>query len=302
MMNWRLRLSEHPVKSLQIIPGDPALVAVWTVADRVQCFDLSTGASYDPLPIVPPRDLFLDGEAWRSFLETLRAPNGAYLPVVDLGYMVIYTSYDGRLRVYWGRGDRLVLDVDGRHTLLPQPGGVPLAAVALDRELGTVAALSTDAVLHFYQQCVFVGAYPVVFGGGSPPVVLLPDAADVAFLVDETGLQAIDMMGRVVHNQHLPLHGGMVGCSPDGDRLVVAEQGTLRVYNSELRLIRQGNAYDLVTRATPLQLFDELPSSDSGVQGTAIADDGTLIITLDGIVCRTQISEFSPLPQPRTLF
>lgn len=302
MMNWRLRLSEHPVKSPQIIPGDPGLVAIWAAADRVQCFDLSTGASYDPLPIVPPRDLFLDGEAWRSFWETLRAPNGAYLPVVDLGDMVIYTSHDGRLRVYWERGDRLMLDVDGRHTLLLQPGGMPLAAVALDRELGTVAALSTDAVLHFYQQCVFVGAYPVALGSGSPPVVLLPDAADVAFLVDETGLQAVDMTGRVVHNQRSPLPGGVAACSPGGDWLVVAEQGTLRVYNSELRLVRQSSAYDLIARTTPLQLFDELPSSESAVQGIAVADDGTLIITLDGIVCRTQISEFSPLPQPRTLF
>ncbi|MBN2304739.1 MAG: hypothetical protein JXQ72_09695 [Anaerolineae bacterium] len=302
-MGWWLHLAQYPLPAVYMLGGSPAQVAAWMSGQEVQFYGARDGALYSRLDVVPPTDVDRTSLAWRAFLETLRAPNGAYLPVVPTGDLTIYTSYDGRLRLYWARDHRLTLDVDGVQTTLARAGDALLVAVGLDRELGTVVCLDSDNRLHFYQQQVHVGAHAMPDGWDSlSAAIQVPDAGGVAYVSDSASIVAVDMAGQVLHKQALTSGGGPVGCSPDGSYLVISEQGLIRVYNAQLQPLRQAAAHDLLARAEQLQLLAEAPIPDAVPQAVAIGDDGILVFALDGIVCQSYLRELAALPQPRTLF
>ncbi len=304
MPDWWLGVCDHPVHAVQLVGGDPPLVAVWLTSQSVQFYDVRSGALYDSWRIVPPVDTGRESETWRLFLETLRAPNGAYLPIVDTGQMVIHTSLDGRVRLYHHSDHGLTLAIDGDQFRL-KDDRIPVLAAGLDRELATVGALGADNRLYLFQQHVFVGAYDIDARlDGTAPVVLLPDAAGTVVVAAAGTVLLCDTAGQVTEHLTVPFAGRAVSCSPDGSliALVDREQDMIRVYNGDLRLTHQHAALDVLDQAASLQLLVEYPAADAVPEALAIADDGTLVFAVDGALCRTHISALTPLPQPRALF
>jgi hypothetical protein len=304
-VNWHLELSHRPLFAVQLLDGEPVQVAAWVSTRKVHFYAAENGAFYGDLSVAEPANRDMQSEAWRAFLETLRAPNGAYLPVVDTGQRVIHTSADGRLRVYREPDDRLLLDVDGRQTALVREGNAPLVAVGLDRDLGTLGALSADGLLHIYQQHVYVGAFAVeVQLDGAIPKVLLPGATGTVVVIDTAAIQTMDMGGQVQRRLAAPAAVESVACSPDGSQIVVGdrEQGIMRLYDVELTLMRQRATLDVLARTAQLQLFDALLPPDGTPETVDVANDGTLAFALTGILCLTHIDELTALPQPRAFF
>lgn len=303
MSDWRLDVCDHPVHDVQLVGGDPPLVAVWLTDQSVQFYDVQHGAFYGMLDVMPAPNGDPGGETWRSFLDTLRAPNGAFFPVVNARQTAIHTSRDGRVHLYHHRDRGLTLGIDG--DLFPlEHGGNSMLAAALDRELATVGGLSADNRLHVYQQHVYLGAYDIDAAfDGAVPVVLLPDAAGLVIIATASALMACDTAGQVQERQRLPFTVGAASCSPDGNliALVDREQGMIRVYDAGLRLTHQQHALEVLEHAAPLQLLAGLPVADAVPEALGIDDDGRLVFAVDGIVCRTHLDALTPLPQPRSL-
>ncbi|NDJ75011.1 MAG: hypothetical protein GYB65_02020, partial [Chloroflexi bacterium] len=157
-MGWRIDLSDVALWAVYLLPGNPDQLVAWPSHTTARCYAQHSGAHYTDLNVIYGDGFRPGNDDWRAFLQTLRTPGGAYLPVVDTGNVVIHPSTDGRLRVYQTRDDRLFLELDGQEMLLPRDGSPSLAVVALDRELGSVCALGTDGLLHIYQQHVYIGA------------------------------------------------------------------------------------------------------------------------------------------------
>ncbi len=305
-MNWRVHLSNRSIHGMQLLAGQPVLVAVWTDRNRVRFFDAANGAPLvDVLEVVTPPIFEPEGEAWRVFLAGLKAPNCAFLPLVETDNATVLTSTDGRLRVLWARHDHhLLVEVDGCWRSCQRVGDAPLVAVGLDREMGTVAALSADGLLHFYQQQVFVGSFPVAIDPDTVrPVVLVLEAGGAAVVVDRTSLQVVTMAGQVEIRQAVPWRIGPAACAPDGRWIVVAdrEQALLRVYDAGLQLVRQDAAHRLLRRAAQTQLLAAMPAPDAILHTLDVGQDGSLVLALGGTVCRTHIGELVAVPQPRTL-
>lgn len=300
-MHWRLDLGGDWPYIVRLVEGNPLQLAVWLSDRDIDFFAVSTGAYYGRLAVSTEFRPGADG--WRVYLEQLMAPNGAYLPVAWADQIGVYTSYDGRLRLYHVRGHDLVLDMDGRQTTLPCDGGAPIVAAGLDRELGTVAAVSDDGRLHLYQQGVYVGSYAVEIN--SRPVVKLavPDGADYVAIIEEGQIQIITIGGRI--RQRLldlpPINAA--ACSPSGEILVTVDQdsGMLRVYDETLRLVAQEAALDVLVRAPSLQLPDTAPWPELAPHTLDVDDSGKLVFAMEGMLCVTRVDEIAPVPQPRTL-
>ncbi|NLX08900.1 MAG: hypothetical protein GXY36_04535 [Chloroflexi bacterium] len=302
---WLLDLADRAIHAIQLLDGDPPQVAVWTDRHVVSFYDQVAGTFCGSLSTAWAAEAEPEQAARRAFLETLRAPNGAYLPVVDTGRAVIHTSRDGRLHLLQYDERRLVLEMDGYRGVLARDGAAPLVATALDRELGTVAALSADGQLHIYQQHVYVGAFPVeVRLDGSPVHLFLPDGSGTVCLADSASLRVLDLGGTVQQTAALATPAGVVCWMPDGAWVVTGEpeQGMIRLYDAQLTLARQGSAERLLDRANLVQLFVMMPDPGAQLTAIALANDGTLAFALGGLLCVTQAAELVPQPQPRPLF
>lgn len=297
-MSWWLDLSDDPPHAVQLLDGDPALIAVWTTPQTVQFYAQDTGASYGHLTVSAPPGT---DEAWRDFLGSLRAPNNAYLPVVDTTAGVIYMAYDGRLSVYCLPDASLSLIVDGLQTALTPTGTV--CAIDLDRELGTVGVLAADGQLHIYQQHVHIGDFPAD-ASGDVVALLLPDFTGTIWIVSSARIQTRDLGGTLLHSKQPLAASSAAACTPDGALLVTADrdQAFLRVYDAELHLVRQGSAWNLWADSTQIQLLAAPPFEDALLRSLDVANDGTLVFALGGSLCLTHINQLTPVPRPRALF
>lgn len=298
-MNWHLRLSEGPLPAVQLVNGDPPLVAVWLTPDSVYFYAEEDGVYYGGLDLSNPPD-DLRSETWRDYLEGLRAANGAYLASVNLEHTFVLTSNDGRLHVYQRDYHQLILDVDGEQTVLEQNSDAGLISIGLDRELGTIGALSDDNHLKIYQQQFYLGAYPLE---STAKKLFVPDESGTVVLIGEQKIQIADTAGQIQQSAEASGPIGAAACAPDGSRIVSAEQDVLKVYNARLQLLRQGSALDLLERSIALELLPEnnvfLPSSPEAI---AVSNTGKLAFALGGFLCCTSIDQLSRLPQPRKLF
>lgn len=297
-MDWSLRLSDTPLHIVQLLDGDPPLLCAWTTRDIVYFYAQDDGAYYGGLDISNAPD-DQRGAAWRDYLEGLRAPNGAYLPLVDLGHTVVLTSRDGRLRLYQ-REHQLTLDVDRQQTVLELEEDAALLSVELDRELGTIGALGNNDRLHVYQQYLYLGAYPVEHGAKK---IYVPDESGSVVVVSEQRIQIFDTAGHV--QRTVETINSTSACTPDGSRMLTAdqEQGLLKVYNANLRLLRQQSSHTLLKWSTPIDDWMEnvafLPTSPESL---ALSNAGRLAFALGGLLCCTHLNRMAALPQPRILF
>lgn len=300
-LNWRVQLTEA-IRAIHLLPGDPPQLAVMAMDGAVYFFEQHQGAYYGytlPDSAAEPGD-----STWPAFAETLRAPNGAYLPRVLIGQNTILSSYDGRLRVFQRGNEDLLLDLDGQ-TLTLDHRGEALTAVGLDRELGTLAALTADGTLHIYQQHIPVGAYSMGLSEEAPLVTLLvPDAADSVLVVETNRVRMFDLAGHLLNTAVMPSIVQVAACTPDGSRLITGhqDQGVMRVYDVTLQPLRQQTAPVILAEAQTTQLIEDYPPDDLTFSAIDIADDGTLSFCWDGALCLTHSDTLPPLPRARLLF
>ncbi len=307
-MSWRLELSDLTCLSIQILEGAPPLVAIWTSSQEVLFYSVENGAFYGQLSVVRPVTTHSDGlpndAAWRSFLETLRGPNHVYLSPVRTEYEQLLCSYDGRFRVYDDDAAALILEVDHHRTLLPLESKTPKIAIGLDRELGTLGVLTADHRVHVYQQHVYMQTFPLELSSRVPPLFHVLDAGTGLVVADDTRIQSLDMMGRTLYSQATASLISAAACSPGGNWIVLAEtnSGIVRIYDEQLTPTYQDSAADLLSQATPVQLWASSLPADTAPHNLDITDDGTLVFVLDNTICRVYIEELTPLPRPRRLF
>ncbi|MBN1565098.1 MAG: hypothetical protein JXA10_14735 [Anaerolineae bacterium] len=304
-MGWWLNLADRPIQAVQLLEGDPVQIAVWLSDKRVHFYAAQTGALYESRDITVPATMDLREQSWQTFLERLNAPNRAFIPLFNTNELQIHTSYDGRLRLYARNNSQLILDLNQRHIALKLHGAAELIALGMDRDFGSLAALTDDGYLHIFQQQVYVGAFGIEneWADELPFKVLLPDSAGVIVLVGETRIQVWDMAGQVLHRYQAPAPLGTATCSPDGERIITGDrdQAMIRVYDAPLTPLRQHSASDLLAQTTPIQLLSASPPADASLGALAVLNDDTLVFALHGALCQTSLNALNELPQPRSL-
>lgn len=301
-MHWQQHIASQPLRRLNILNGNPDQIAVTETRQKIRFYDLATGASYPDLEISLN---LLDNdtpEERREGLSQLKAPNGSFLPFVDFQSSHLYTSFDGSLRLIHDLGDGLTLEIDDQSIPLDIPREKSVTQVALDRDLGSVAAVTDDHLLYVFQQqtqvnTVFLDAAPIlkvfIKMGGSEIVVVYPEK-----------LVLMDTLGKILFSQNIHFAVGSVAMSPSGDWLAIgdADHQLLRLYNHDLVPVRQQHAIDLITTAHRLQLFATMPAPAAPISALDITDGGVLAFAVAGVLCAAPVGMLRELPQPRLLF
>lgn len=300
-MSWQLDLTDSPIHALQIIEGEPRQLAAWLSATCVQFFAVENGAYYGELNLEPPGSSFdLRSNAWQQFTGTLHTPHGAYLPSVTVADVTLLTSYDGRLRLYCDAQSQLILESDGQPGKLPRQDDLSvLIAVALDRDMGTVATLSAAGKLHLYQQQVYIGQFALEHGIEAEACALFaPDAGGEVIVVGDMSVQIVDLSGEVRFRIVIPTPIQQAACTPTGNLLVLGERTStlLHIYDSTLNLLFQGRASRLLEQAPSVQLLPRNSEHSLPLEALAIDDDGVLAFALGGVICCSHVDSLPALP------
>lgn len=297
---WRLHLSNRSISRIDILPGEPPLLGVWARADRVTCYDLSSGAQMsDQVVGVPPtydRTLL----EWQNYVESLRAPNSAPLPVVRTPQVAIYTTHTGKRRVYHQADG--TFHANGGISEPEQTLKMPPEAdtVAMAHGTGAIYALSPDGALLGADG----GRYSVglVGGAGYTPGLAVSDDGTTIYATDGRRLVSATPEGKPRLRLELPAPISLMTCSPDGRYVLTSDTdtGVLRVYDGErLRQSHQRFAIDLIAGARQLQLMADLPPVTASVSAIAISNEGYLALTMYGVICLTSLEQMTRLPQAR---
>jgi hypothetical protein len=305
-MAWRLHLTNQAIQRLDILDGDPPLLAVWSRRDRIAYYDLETGAFQAEQKLDIPNPDNRQSDEWRLFVSDLSAPNGAKLPSLRIQKISAYFTDDGRMRLYNIGNAGLTLDSDDKEIALDLGGETEILAFALDRFLGLSAALTGDGKLRVFQQHISVGAFDLNLSIQDQvrPAVAISRGGGSIFVTDGQTIVLTDSSGQV-HKQ-LTTHYLIryMDCSPDGSYLATsdADTGVIRIYNgSDLTFTHQRFAIDLVAQATQVQLIADLPPSLVGLSALTINNDGILAFAMSGVICITDFSHMDELPRPQEL-
>lgn len=304
-VSWWLDRSDGALLQVGIVEGTPRLVVVWVSSTIVEFYTLDNGAFHGALELVAPAVIDPAAQAWRNYAGRLCEPSGMPLAAAQMGAGSVLVSYDGRFRLYWDHAQGLLLDSDGAQMALPHHHDTPLVAVGLDRELGTIGLVTQSGMVEFYQQHVYVGGYEVAGpDDGAPVAIALPDAAGVAIVFFERSVAIVDLSGRVRHKAALSFSLGSGVCAPAGEVLAASERLTpiVRIYDGELAAVAQGDVRDVIGSTQALHLMPRDPRPGTTVDAMALADDGTFVFAIDGVVCCAHTMDLPELPHSRTLF
>lgn len=306
-MSWRVHLTNRAIQQCAILPGSPALLAVWTRRNRIHYFELDTGASCGEAALPDATTTKRSSEAWQLYLASLTAPDGRTpLPLVRTPDVAVYSTDDGKLRLYRTDGGELFLDADGSEIPLTSGTSLNFRAIDLDRALGTIAALDEAAHLHIWQQDILIGK----FLPGLTPVpdlrlnIAVTRGGGTIFAADGRRLAVIDSGGQVKKLEEVHYNIGRLACSPDGSLVVTSDTdaGVIRAYQgATLTPTHQKFAWDLVAAATQLQLFAELPQPETAVNHLLAHHNGVIVFAMSGVLCATDLTKMDELPQPRPL-
>ena len=308
-MNWRLHLTDQAIHDLQIIPGKPPLLAVWTQADRVEFYDLEAGVRHGCRQIGdPPDDKDYLSEDWQFFLTGLvDVKQRACLPVVSARQTTIYTTDDGRLNLFREPCSRLTVLVGHKLCVLETIKSDNLAAVDLDRSRGLAAALDTEGRLSIYQQGAWRGEFDMglqmdLLRTGS---VAVTHGGRLIFLTDGGQIVMADASGAVM--KRVPVHYRIrqIACSPAGDMVVTSdnEAGLIRVYSgADLAHSHQRFAQDLIAAAQQIQLMADLPPVSAAINALVAGRRGAVGFAMSGVICMTNVNQMARLPRPSPLF
>ena len=300
MAAWRIPFPDDMVRRLDILPGKPSVLAVWSRGSSVCYHNLTTGErlgehSYSSVPTDQR-----DSEAWRSFVERLKAPNDVVLPLAYAGGAALHLSLDGRQRLLQA-GGALVFDADGSETPLVPAVGTHVAAVSLDRMLGLVAAVDAEGKLHLFRQQVGLGVFDL---GLSPsedmrPSLAVGDGGAAIFVTDGQRVVIADSTGQIRRQLSLHYRASSLVCSPDGQLLVIgdSETGVIRVYDGmSLEPQYQRFASDLLAEARSATLTPGT-HAPTALGTLAVSNRGTLAFTLSSSVCVSNVGRMRPIPR-----
>ncbi|MDX1993243.1 MAG: hypothetical protein SF029_12695 [bacterium] len=305
-MSWRLHLTNRAVQALDILDGQPPLLAAWSRRDRVAYYDLDTGTQIAETVLRTLPKEKRQGEDWQLYLSELVAPNGAFLPHVRTTGLTIYTTDDGRMHLYYAGDTNLFLYAEGKEIALDVAEAEEFRALALDRFLGLNAALAEDGKLHLYQQHIRVGAFDVDLHLQQDvmPGLAISRGGGSIFVTDGSRIVLTDSSGKPRKTLDTHYFIGKMVCSPSGRHLVTSdlESGVLRVYSgSDLTLLRQRFAVDLLARAEQVQLMADPPPSSVALSALAVDNRGVVAFALGGVICASSITEMDELPRPQKL-
>ena len=302
-MPWRVHLTNQAIQSLHILPGKQTLLAAWTQRDRATYFDLETGIEIGEHQ---HKAVSRQSDKWAEFIASLVAPNGAYLPFVRTAQAALFTTNDGKLRLYWMTGDEFLLELDGKEIKLELKAKANIIALGLDRLLGAIAALDAKGKLHIFQQNISVGSFDLKLNldEDSQSSLAIANGGSAIFISDGREIVLTDTSGKVKKRQSVHYFIGRMVCSPDGKRLVTSdpETGVIRVYTGDdLQPTHQRHALDLLQDAAQLQLIADLPPFNAAPGALAIDDKGNIAFNISGVVCATTLKQLAALPRPQPL-
>lgn len=305
-MAWWLHLTNQAIQYLDILEGDPPILAAWSRRDRVMFYDLEHGTAIEDRVLHPAGQHDRTSDEWQTFLNILHAPNGVHLPILRLSSLTIYLTDDGRMRLYFDGGTRLSLENEGQETQLNTSDAERLMAVALDRFLGLSAAIDQAGRLHVFQQQIQVGVFDLGLNVVSElrPHVAISRGGSSLFVSDGRQIVLTNSGGQAIKQQPVHYDIRLMACSPDGSYLVTndVDTGVIRVYDGyDLVLTHQRFAIDLIAEATQVQLIADPPPNFVAPTTLAIDNDGRLAFSMAGVICTTDLNFMDELPRPQTL-
>lgn len=305
-MGWRLHLSSQPIASVQFVSGHTPQIAVWDSRHNVHFYDRRDAMPLGELHFADhqlPGDMH--DESWREVTARFRAPDGTLLPVIFMSGLTVYQSGDGRLRLYHYQTGRLSLEIEGRHIALNQVEDDRFLVAGLDRALGLSGALTDEGQLYIFQQHVRVGEFDLGFSVSVDArlTLLAPEGTGTLVISDGERVVMTDSAGSITHEINTHFTVGPVAVSPDGKLVVLADidDNLIRVYQGDLRPTHQKHAIDLVADAKQVQLLASLPGRKAALAALDVANDGTIVFALGGVVCVTSMEALDALPQPKPL-
>ncbi len=302
-MAWRIHLTNQAIQRLDILPGKVTLLAAWTQRDRASYFDLESGIEMGEHA---HQAVARGSEKWPEFMASLVAPNGTPLPMIRTAQFTLYTSDDGRLRLYRLAGDDLLLETEGQELKIELVSKSDLVALGLDRFMGVIAALDAKGKLHLYQQHIRVGTFDLKLALDEESLLSLAIASGGAAIFVSNGKEIVltDTAGQVKKRQSVHYFIGRIACSPNGKFLATSdpETGVIRVYSgTDLTPTHQRHAMDLLQDAPQLQLIADLPPFNAAPGTLVIDDEGTLGFSISGVICVTELKHLDALPRPQPL-
>jgi hypothetical protein len=302
-MAWRVHLTNQAIQRLDILPGKPPLLVAWTQRDRATYFDIESGVE---LGEHLHKAVSRQSDKWPEFAASLVAPNGAYLPLIRTAQATIYTTEDGRMRLFYMGGTNLTMEVEGKDLPLEIKAASDFSTIAFDRMMGVVATLDEKGKLHLYQQHIRVGAFDLKLKPDNdyPPLLAIADGGSAVFAAAGHEMILTDASGRVKKRLGIHYFVGRLVCSPDGKLLATCdtETGVIRIYDGEdLTPTYQRHAIDLLHNATQMQLIADFPPAAAAPAALAINNQGHLAFTISGVVCATALKQMDALPRPQPL-
>jgi hypothetical protein len=305
-MAWRLHLTNQAIQYLDILDGEPPVLAAWSRRDRVLFYDLDNGTQIDDRILHPAGEGDHLGADWQTFLSGLRAPNGAFLPLIRLPNHAIHLTDDGRLRLYHQGGNVLLLETDGKEVPLDAGDATNFVSIALDRLLGLSAALDETGKLHLFQQHIRVGAFDLGLKRqpGLRSQVAISRGGSSVYVTNGREIVLTDTSGEIIKRHETFYDIRQMSCSPGGRYLMTndLDTGVIRVYEgSDLTPTHQRFAVDLVAEATQIQLMADLPPTSVAPSTLACNDAGGIAFSMSGVICVSDLSFMDDLPRPQTL-
>ncbi len=300
-MTWRLQLPQPLIRRIDLLAGSSSVVAIWTQPDRVHYYDQRSAKALGERVIDKMTAIERSDPRWRKFLEELRAPNGAYLPLVQTTNLTVYSSDDGTLHLYQLADDSLLIDSGSKEARLETEDGVRLISVDLDRQLGLIAGLDALGKLHLYQQRMYIGICETGLSmeGEFTPAVLTSSGGKTTVAVDSVQIVTFDAVGKVRKRLELHYPLAAVALSPDGRLLITADAdtGVLRLYDADSLLpTHQRFAIDLAADARRLNAAagGQIPTVVPSV--LSVNNRGVIAFGLGGLLCVTSMSRMKALP------
>jgi hypothetical protein len=295
-MSFYAPLSE-PVARLDLLNGQPNLVAAHS-ARRISYYAAADGQPHGARPLQAPSDYH--GEAWQTFLLSLRAPNHATLPIVQIPHAQIHTSEDG-LQCLYLLDDSLILESDQHAAALLSPSQVraqPLRALAFDRMLGFCAAVDVRGVVQTFQQNAPMSQFELGLQMESAVCSVHVTAGGGALWAgDGTQVVVCDLNGGV--RKRWPMHYpiAQIAYGSSGKLFATADvEGVLRLYDGAGNLRHQRHSADL------LRELGCAVGTVSRISALAVSNGGRVAFVADPWLCCVDTEQMQPLPrQPRLL-
>lgn len=297
---WRLHLANSAILHLDVIVGDPPLLAVWARDGKVSFCDLERGAAHGTASYTPLEQ----HDSTQAFVASLKDTKDRPLDYARIGGRSFWPLPDGRLLEYAGSAKVELHSATAGSVPVTLRFDVVPRALAVDPKTLLVAAVDSKGALLLGK----IGGTIKTLKPGLTPSDELPLSIAVArggkriVVCDGAHLVVIDS-GKVTARRDLHYGCGLVALSPGGEYLMTfdSDSGVLRAYQPEdLVLSHQRFVSDLLSAADELQLtgFAELPPSSAAVSALTIDDQGRFAFAVFGQVCGSPLSSMTSTGAP----